>query len=74
MDLRKRNLAPAFPTLIRPVLTTLAVLAANEAVSETKLTRQLDPMSFYVSREVGRISMKPASTMKLWWLCRRLPK
>jgi TolB-like protein/Flp pilus assembly protein TadD len=28
---------------------------AEEAISEIKLARQLDPMSFYVSRDVGRI-------------------
>lgn len=28
---------------------------ANEAISEIKLARQLDPMSFWISRDVGRI-------------------
>ena len=28
---------------------------ANEAISEIKIARQLEPMSFYVSRDVGRI-------------------
>jgi tetratricopeptide (TPR) repeat protein len=28
---------------------------ADEAISQIKLARQLDPMSFYVSRDVGRI-------------------